>query len=402
MFSIALASNAPMASGLFAGIIGGIVVGALSGSPISVSGPAAGLTVIVASSVISLGSFQAFTVAVFISGLMQIVFGLLKGGVIGDYFPSSVIKGMLAAIGILLILKQIPHAVGFDTDFMGDQSFYQDSGENTFSQILLALRVFHPGAVVITLISMAIMLSWEKAAYKKIKIFQVIPGALIAVLISVFLNFIFELTLPELVIKESHLVSLPFQGGVSEFFSGMSFPDWKFLTDIRIYGAAFTIAVVGSLESLLSIDAADKIDEEGARVTNKNRDLWHRDLVLPLGFIGGLPITAVIVRTSANATAGAESKLSAILHGLWLILCVVFIPNLINKIPLATLAAVLLLVGFKLTKPELIRNMYARGKNQFIPFAVTIVAILLSNLLTGILIGIAVGFYFVLSVGCDG
>jgi MFS superfamily sulfate permease-like transporter len=253
---IALASNAPLASGLYAGIIGGLVVGFFSGSPISISGPAAGLTVIVASSIASLGSFEAFTLAVFISGIFQIIFSLLKGGTIGDYFPSSVIKGMLAAIGILLILKQIPHAVGYDTDYIGDESFFLASGENTFSQILIALRAFHLGAVVITLISVAILLSWQDAAARNIKFFQVIPGALIAVIASVSLNYIFGQTLPELVIQQSHLVSIPFSGGVSDFFGGIKFPIWGLVTNPRIYGVAFTIAVVGSLQTLLSVDAA--------------------------------------------------------------------------------------------------------------------------------------------------
>lgn len=392
---IALASNAPLAAGLFAGIIGGIVVGAVSGSPISVSGPAAGLTVIVASSITTLGSFEAFTVAVFISGLIQIVFSFLKGGVIGDYFPSSVIKGMLAAIGILLILKQIPHAVGYDIDFMGDESFFQASGGNTFSQILQAMNVFHPGAIVVSLLSLSIMLSWEKSAQKNIKFFQVIPGALIAVLVSIALNYIFSKTLPALVLDGDHLVSLPFSGGLTDFMAGVNFPTWSFLSDTRVYGVALTIAIVGSLESLLSVDAADKIDKDN-RVTNKNRELLAQGLGNSIsGFIGGLPITAVIVRTSANVSGGGKSKLSAILHGMWLMLSVMLVPNLLNMIPLSALAAVLLLVGYKLAKPEVIKAMYQRGMNQFVPFAVTILAILLTNLLNGILVGIAVGFYYV-------
>ena len=393
---IALASNAPLASGLYAGIIGGLVVGFFSGSPISISGPAAGLTVIVASSIASLGSFEAFTLAVFISGIFQIIFSLLKGGTIGDYFPSSVIKGMLAAIGILLILKQIPHAVGYDTDYIGDESFFLASGENTFSQILIAFRAFHLGAVVITLISVAILLSWQDAAARNIKFFQVVPGALIAVIASVSLNYIFGQTLPELVIQQSHLVSIPFSGGMSDFFGGIKFPLWSLVTNPRIYGVAFTIAVVGSLQSLLSVDAADKIDEE-SRLTNKNRELLAQGIGNALsGLVGGLPVTAVIVRSSTNASAGAKSKLSAIFHGGWLLLCVVFIPTLLNQIPLATLASVLILVGYKLARPELIKQVYNRGINQFIPFVVTIFAIVLTNLLTGIFVGLVAGFYFVL------
>jgi MFS superfamily sulfate permease-like transporter len=392
---IALASNAPMMSGLYAGIIGGIVVGFVSSSSLSVSGPAAGLTVIVASALATLGSFEAFTVAVVLSGVIQIVFALLKGGSIGEYFPNSVVKGMLAAIGILLILKQIPHAVGYDTDFMGDEEFFQASGGNTFTQIVYALRALHPGAVVITLLSMGIMLFWEKASAKKIKVFQIVPGALVAVLAAVFLNMAFKDFSDVLTINENHLVTLPRVDGLGGFISNVTFPVWSHLGNPQIYIIAFTIAIVGSLESLLSVDAIDKIDPK-SRSTDKNRELLAQGIGNTLsGIVGGLPITAVIVRSSANLSSGAQSKLSAIMHGIWLLLCVVFIPDLLNRIPLAALAAILLLVGYKLTKPELIKSMYARGTNQFIPFVVTIVAILLTNLLMGILIGIVVGFYFV-------
>lgn len=393
---IALASNAPMAAGLYAGIIGGIIIGTFSGSSISVSGPAAGLTVIVAGAIQTLGSFEAFTLAVFISGLLQIIFSLFKGGTIGDYFPTSVIKGMLAAIGIILILKQFPHAVGYDSDFMGDESFEEKSGGNTFSQLLQAFRLFHPGAVVVSLIAMAIMMTWENQAARKIKFFQLIPGALVAVIFSIVLNFSFGFISSDLVLSGEHLVTLPFSGGFGDFFGGFNMPDWSQMTNPKIFAAGVTIALVGSIESLLSVDAADKIDEEG-RVTDKNRELLAQGIGNSLsGLIGGLPITAVIVRTSANVTAGAKSKLSAIFHGLWLMLCVIFIPHLLNMIPLAALAAVLLLVGYKLTKPELIKKMYEKGMNQFIPFAFTIFAILFTNLLMGILIGIVVGFVFVI------
>lgn len=393
---IALASNAPLAAGLYAGIIGGIIIGSLSGSQISVSGPAAGLTVIVITSIQTLGTFQAFTLAVFIAGFIQIAFSIFKGGAIGDYFPSSVIKGMLAAIGIILILKQFPHAVGFDSSFMGSESFNEASGENTFSQLFVALKYFHPGAVVISLLSMALMLSWEKMALKGVKFFQLIPGALVAVLLSVVVNILFGFISTDLVISGDHLVSLPFKGGIDDFVAGFRMPDWSFLSNVKVYTVALTIALVGSLESLLSIDAADKIDNDG-RVTNKNRELFAQGVGNSIsGLIGGLPITAVIVRTSANVSAGARSKLSAIMHGFWLLACVILIPNVLNKIPLSALAAVLILVGYKLTKVELIKKMYHKGMNQFIPFAVTIVAILLTDLLVGIFIGVIVGFIFVL------
>lgn len=393
---IAMASNAPLAAGLFAGIIGGIVVGALSGSPISVSGPAAGLTVIVITAIENLGSFEAFTVAVFLSGIIQIILGFLRAGTIGDYFPTSVIKGMLAAIGIILILKQIPHAIGYDVDFMGDESFSQIDGQNTFSEILLAFNWLHWGAVVISLISMGIMLLWEKGASKGNKFFKLIPGALVAVIAGVLLNELFKGSFSSLALNSQHLVQLPFTGGWSDIGNNIRFPDWSYITNPKIYQVALTIAIVGSLESLLSIDAADKLDGDGI-LTSKNRELFAQGAGNTLsGLIGGLPITAVIVRTTANQTAGAKSNLSAILHGFWLLICVVSIPFVLNLIPLSALAAVLLLVGYKLAKPALFKQMLNKGMNQFIPFVATIVAILFTDLLVGIIFGIVVGFAFVI------
>jgi MFS superfamily sulfate permease-like transporter len=391
---IALASNAPLSSGLLAGIIGGMVVGALSGSHISVSGPAAGLAVIVASSIKELGSFDIFTLAVFLSGLFQVVFSLLRGGAIGNFFPASVIKGMLAAIGIILILKQFPHAIGYDVDFMGDEAFTEIDGENTFTRIAYAFRSIHPGAVIVSLFSFIIMLGFERGA-KKYKFFQVIPGALVAVLVAVALNEAFKLMNPVLVIDGSHLVQLPFLGGISNFVEGFRLPQWSALGVGKVYSVALTIAIVGSLESLLSVDAADKLDDTG-RVTNKDRELLAQGVANTLsGLVGGLPITAVIVRTSANVAAGGRTMLSAFLHGIWLMVCVIAIPHLLNLIPLSVLASILILVGFKLTKPALYRQMISRGTNQYIPFLVTIIAILFTDLLMGIIIGLMVGFFFV-------
>lgn len=392
---IALASNAPLAAGLFAGIIGGIVIGTLSGSPLSVAGPAAGLTVIVVNSIQELGSFQAFTLAVFISGLIQILFSIFKLGKFGDFFPTSVIKGMLAAIGLLLILKQFPHAIGYDADFMGDEAFKTADGGNTFSHFIGALETIHWGAVLISGLSIALMLFWDKLASKGLKFFKLIPGALVAVGLAILINQIFLSMGSGLAILNSHLVSLPFNGGFGEVFAGLSLPDWSFLTNPLIYKTAITIALVGSIESLLSVDAADKIDPK-SRKTSKNQELFAQGVGNSLsGFIGALPVTAVIVRTSANITAGAQSKLSTILHGFWLLLCVALIPHVLNLIPLAALAAVLLLVGYKLTSLGLIQSMYKKGWNQFIPFAVTIVAILLTDLLIGIGIGMVVGFAYI-------
>jgi MFS superfamily sulfate permease-like transporter len=393
---IAMASNAPLAAGLFAGIIGGIVVGSLSGSPISVSGPAAGLTVIVITAIENLGSFESFTFAVFLSGIIQIILGLLRAGTIGNYFPTSVIKGMLSAIGIILILKQIPHAIGYDVNFMGNESFVQIDGQNTFTEIILAFNWLHWGAVLIALISIGIMLFWEKSAAKGNKFFKIVPGALVAVVSGVFLNELFKGFFPSLLLDSNHLVLLPFKGGWEDIGSNIRFPDWSLVTNPMIYQVALTIAIVGSLESLLSIDAADKLAGDGV-LTSKNRELFAQGAGNTFsGLIGGLPITAVIVRTTANQTAGAKSNLSAVLHGFWLLICVASIPFVLNLIPLSSLAAVLLLVGYKLAKPALFKQMLNKGMNQFIPFIATIVAILFTDLLIGIIFGIVVGFAFVI------
>lgn len=393
---VALASNAPLSSGLIAGIIGGIVVGFFSSSHVSVSGPAAGLTVIVASAITDLGSFQVFTLSVFLAGLLQIIFSFMKGGSLGNYFPSSVIKGMLAAIGLILILKQFPHAVGFDNDFMGNTSFIQKDGQNTFSEIMLAIRSTHFGSILVALLSLFIMLGWERAAQKGKSIFQLIPGALVAVLSAVLMNEMYKHFFPGLIIDGQHLVKLPYSGGFNEFFTSFALPDWSALSNSKVYVTAFVIAIVASIESLLSVDAADKLSGEG-RITSKNRELFAQGMGNTLcGLVGGIPVTAVIVRTSANITGGAKTKLSAILHGVWLLSCVITIPFILNLIPLSTLAIVLILVGYKLTKPKLVKEMYQKGMNQFIPFMVTILAILFTDLLMGIIIGMMVGFVFVI------
>ena len=393
---IALASNAPLSAGIYAGIIGGIVIGAVSGSAISVSGPANTLTIVFAAGLQALGSFEAVALAVFLSGIIQILFSFFRAGVVGDYFPNAVVKGMLAAIGIILILKQLPHALGYDSDYMGDESFFEKSGSNTFAQLINAFRFLHPGAVFISVLSLFIMTFWEKSAAKGKKLFHVIPGALVAIVLAVIINSIFAGHFPLLILDGEHLVSLPFEGGALAFFGQVKLPDWSFLNDSRVYLIALSIAIIGSLESLLSVDAADKFDEHG-RFTQKNRELLAQGVGNSLsGLVGGLPVASVIVRSSVNVNAGAQTKLSTILHGVWIMLCVIFIPHILNKIPLPVLASVLLLVGYKLAKPELLKTMYAKGLNQFIPFVVTILAILFSNLLIGITIGITVGFIFVI------
>lgn len=358
---VALASGAPLASGLIAGIIGGIVVGFFSSSQVSVSGPAAGLTVIVASGIAQVGSFEKFAPVILIAGLMQILFGLVKGGNIGDYFPTAVIKGMLAAIGLILIINQLPIA-------LGEKSF---SLSNIQSKVAL-----------ISLLSLTIMLGWDKIAAKGNKFFQLVPGPLVAVLLSILVNEIFHLIGPE------GLVHLP-----ATIFSELKVPDLAEY-NFSLFQISLTIAVVASLETLLCIDAADKIDPL-KRQTNKNRELLAQGLGNALsGLFGGLPVTAVIVRSSANVAAGAKTKYSAVFHGCWILICVLLIPNFLNLIPLATLACVLLLVGYKLTKPAFFVEMWHRGWHQLLIFSVTIGVILATDLLKGIFCGLALAVLF--------
>lgn len=393
---VALASGAPLFAGVIAGVVGGIVVGSISGSPLSVSGPAAGLTTIVLSSVATMGSFEAFLTAVFLAGIIQFVLGMLKAGTIGNYFPSSVIKGMLAAIGIILVLKQIPHAVGYDKDFEGDESFLQPDGENTFTEIINAFGYLNFGALIIFGISLLILILWERPIIKNHKFSTILPAPLFVVLAGVLMNMLFVNSFASLAIDEEHLVSLPVADSLPSFLSQFELPDFSVIQKKETWTIAFTIAIVASLESLLSIDAVDKLDPY-KRTSPLNQELKAQGLAnIVCGLIGGLPVTAVIVRSSANVAAGAKTRSSAIAHGLLLLLTALFIPTLLNKIPLACLAAILLMVGYKLAKPSLIRSMYYKGKDQFIPFIVTIIAILLSDLLIGITIGILVGLFFVL------
>jgi MFS superfamily sulfate permease-like transporter len=393
---VALASGAPLFSGIIAGTVGGLIVGSISGSALSVSGPAAGLTTIVLSSITKMGSFEAFLVTVFLAGVIQFALGLLRAGSIGNYFPSAVIKGMLAAIGIILILKQIPHAVGYDKDFVGDESFFQPDGENTFTELIQAFEYFNVAAVIIFICSLAILMLWERPAIKKAKFSTLVPAPLLVVLTGILLNILFSNSFPALSLDAEHLVSLPVADDLTSFINQFTFPDFSAIRQRETWTIAFTIAIVASLESLLSIDAVDKLDPY-KRTTPLNRELKAQGTAnMVSGLIGGLPVTAVIVRSSANVAAGAITKASAIMHGFLLLMTVMFIPGLLNKIPLSSLAAILIMVGYKLTNPSLVRAMYMKGKDQFIPFAVTILAILLSDLLIGISIGIFVGLFFVL------
>jgi MFS superfamily sulfate permease-like transporter len=393
---IALASGAPLFSGIIAGIVGGTVVASASGSSLSVSGPAAGLTVIVLNAISTLGSFEIFILAVAIAGILQIILGFLKAGIIGYYFPSNVIKGMLAAIGIILILKQIPHAVGYDADNEGDFNFFQTDGENTFSALFSALNHIHPGAVIIALTSLFILIMWDRPFFQKMSFFKLVPGALLVVVLGVVLNEVFRVLNPELYLAGDKLVKLPVANSAEGFIGQFTLPDFSALTNYNVYVVAITIAIIASLESLLSIEAADKLDPY-KRNTPTNRELKAQGLGnLVSGLIGGLPLTAVIVRTSANINSGAKTKLSAIIHGILLLGSVIGFASLLNKIPLACLAALLLVVGYKLAKISLFKSMYRLGWNQFLPFVVTVVAIQFSDLLKGIAIGMAVSLFFIL------
>ncbi len=392
---IALASGAQLFSGLLAGIIGGIVVGSLSGSHTSVSGPAAGLTAIVAAQIATLGSFEAFLLAVVVGGLLQIALGIARAGSLSSFFPSSVIKGLLAAIGVILILKQIPHVLGHDDDVEGEMSFIQPDHQNTFSEIVTVLfGDIHIGAAMIGAISIALLVVWEKAKPLKNSI---VPGALVVVLMSVALQLLFGRFGGRWVIGTSHLVQIPVAESASDLLSFLRFPDFSGWTNPAVYIAGFTIAVVASLETLLNLEAVDKLDPQ------RRDSLPSRELVaqgvgnVVAGLIGGIPMTSVIVRSSVNVNVGAKTKRSAIFHGLLLLVCVAFLPLYLNMIPLAALAAILLVTGFKLASLSLFRQMWNEGRYQFIPFIVTLLSIVFTDLLVGILIGLATSVLFILN-----
>lgn len=395
---IALASGVPLFSGIIAGVVGGIVIGIFSRSPLSVSGPAAGLTIIVLGAVKSLPTLEAFFFAVFLAGIFQIALGLLRAGFIGDFVPSSVIKGMLAAIGLILILKQIPHALGFDKDYEGDFSFQQLDGENTFSEIFhLIDKQFTPGAILISILSLIFLFWWDGTRLKKRFAWLLyVPGPLIVVVFGVLANAAFTAYSPLLTITSEHLVSIPISNSMGEFFAQFKVPDFSLIFDFSVLKVAGTLGLVASLETLLSVEAVDKLDPF-KRVSPANRELFAQGLGnMTSGLLGGLPVTSVIVRSSANVSSGARTRMSTILHGVLLLVCVLAIPGLLNKIPYAALAAVLLSVGYKLTKPALFFKEYEKGWAHIIPFVVTILAILLTDLLIGIGIGLLVGAAFVI------
>ncbi|MES2732170.1 MAG: SulP family inorganic anion transporter [Bacteroidota bacterium] len=393
---IALASGAPLFSGIIAGVIGGIVVGSLSGSALSVSGPAAGLTAIVLGAIEKLGHYETFLLAVVLAGVFQLILGLLKAGSISNYFPSSVIKGMLAAIGLTLILKQIPHALGYDKDAEGESEFLQADGENTFTEILQAIQHPDAGAIIIAVVSMIVLLLWDKPFLKKYSFFKTVPSALIVVIIGIVFHTLYNLFLPGLQLSENHLVNLPIAKGLNSFFALFTLPDFTQLGNTQVYISAFTIAIVASLETLLNVEATDKLDPL-KRNTPPNRELKAQGVGnIVSGLIGGLPVTSVVVRSTASIMAGSRTKMAAILHAILLFACVILIPSFLNRIPLACLAAILLFTGYKLAKISIFKDMYQLGIDQFIPFVVTIVAILFSDLLIGIAIGMVVGVFFIL------
>jgi len=390
---IALASGAPLFSGLITGVIGGLVVSVLSGSQLAVSGPAAGLTVIVLDAVTKLGRFEAFLLAVVIAGVFQIILGFLRAGTIGNYFPSSVIKGMLAAIGIILILKQIPHAFGYDKDYEGDFTFIQMDEENSFSEIVNAINKSHPGAILISAICLIILILWDSKAFKKLK---TIPGPLVAVVTGILLNFLFNASFPTLALSGDHLVSIPAINSLGELKSIIVMPDFSLIRSGDVWLVAGTLAIVASLETLLSIEAVDKLDPM-RRISSTDKELKAQGVGNILaGMLGGLPMTAVIVRGSANVASGAKTRTASFFHGLFLLSSMLLIPGILNMIPLASLASVLLMVGYKLTKISLFRDMYKAGKDQFIPFLITISAIVFTDLLKGIAIGMAAGIFIIL------
>ena len=391
---IALASGAPLFSGIIAGVVGGIIVGFISGSQLSVSGPAAGLTVIVAAGIIKLQAYEAFLLAVIIAGIIQIILGIIKAGIIGDYIPNSVIKGMLAAIGLILILKQFPHLVGYDQNFEGDESFKQVDSNNTFSGILTALQNISPSTTLIGFIGIIILILWETKFIQRKKWLKLVPGPLVVVTAGVLINQYLSGNHPLYALSEKQLVSLPIASSAKQFLSFFMLPDIKFLTNPDVWITAVTLALVASLETLLGIEAVDKLDPF-KRVTPANRELMAQGAGnIVSGLIGGLPITSVVIRSSANVNSGAKTKTSAILHGTLLLVCVAFIPKILNFIPLSALAAILIFTGYKLVKVQLFKMFYKKGWDQFIPFVVTIVAILTTDLLIGIVIGVLVGLFF--------
>lgn len=402
---IAVASGAPALSGIIAGIIGGIVVGSLSNSPLGVSGPAAGLISIVIGAIAEFGGgikgFEILLVAVIFAGILQIAAGYLKGGIIGYYFPNSLIKGMLAGIGVTIFMKNIPHALGIDTDPIGDDAFQQIDGETTTSEILNIaehIEKIAPGAVVIVLISLAILILWEKPFIKKFKVFQLVQGPLIVVILGIILNNIFLNSFPTLaLVGDHHLVDLPIANSFIEFKSFFAVPNFsEGLTNYKVYLTGGVIAFIASIETLLCLEATDKLDPD-KRISDPNLELKAQGVGNMLsGFLGGLPITQVIVRSSANIQSGGHSKLSAILHGVLILLSLVLFPQILNQVPISTLAAILLVVGYKLANPSKFVEMFKRGWRQFVPFISTVILIYFTDMVVGMMCGLGIAVFIIL------
>ncbi|TRX55935.1 SulP family inorganic anion transporter [Fulvivirga sp. M361] len=403
---IALASGAPLFSGIIAGMVGGIVVSLISGSKIGVSGPAAGLAVIVADAIAQLGTnpegvfdiqrgFSLFLSALVIAGIIQLILAFVRAGIIGYYFPNSVIKGMLSGIGILIILKQIPHALGHDVIPDGFFGFFQQDGENTFTEILVSFRDINPAAVIITVLSMTILVLWEQNFIKRLKVFQIIQGPLVVVVLGILLSNFFSSS-EGYHLDSDEMVSIPLPWESGGFVNLFSAPDWSRVFTLEIFVIAVTLAVVASLETLLCVEATDKLDPE-KNVTPTNRELLAQGVGnITSGLIGGLPITQVIVRSSANIQSGGKTKMSAFFHGILILVSAMFIPNVLNMIPLSSLAAILFIVGYKLSKPSLFIEISKKGKAQFYPFLVTILGIVFTDLLIGIGIGMALAIFLIL------
>ena len=394
---IALASGTPLFSGILAGIVGGVVISFLSDSNFSVSGPAAGLAVIVASTIQSLGSFETFLLAVVLAGCIQFVLGVVRLGSIADYVPKAVIRGMLAAIGLVIILKQIPHALGRDQDYDGDLAFFEAEGLNTFTDIVSGVLTAHPGAVLLSLVCIGVMLVWDYFAGKGIRWMQLLPGPLVSVLLGIAINQMYRAWAPSFfIVDATHMVQLPTPSSLAGFAAEMRLPNFAAISQQAVWVAAFTIAIVASLESLLSLEAADKLDPY-RRLSSPHRELRAQGIGnIISGIIGGLPVTSVVVRTSANVYAGSRTWVSSFVHGALLLVATLAIPRLLNLLPLASLAAVLILVGYKLTKPKIYSDMYQRGWDQFLPFVATVLAVVFTDLLKGVLIGLVIGVFFVI------
>lgn len=393
---IALASGAPLLSGIISGIIGGIVVGLLSNSHLSVSGPAAGLTAIVIMAQKDLGSFQMFLNAVILAGVFQVFFSILKAGSISKFIPNQVIEGMLASIGLIIIIKQIPHILGYDEEFLGNESFFFDGNKNTITFLLESFKNVSLGALIISIVSLLILIFWEKITF--FKKLNLIPGALIAVIVGILINEIFYYLNSDLYISKEHLVSLPSLQSIADLKQYVVLPkfDINSIFNVKLLVTAISIAVIASIETLLCVEAADRMDVL-KRTTDTNIELRAQGIGNVLsGFLGGLPMTSVVVRSSANATAGAKTKMATIIHGFLLLLSIIFISPFLNKIPFATLASILVLVGYKLTKPSIFIDFYKKGSYQFLPFIVTVIAVIFFDLLRGVALGLLL--YFILNL----